>query len=186
MLNVIHFYIPWNVSLVPATSNGQKYKNTTSREEHKWFIMWQCGSDTVIFKWKLNIQIYSSPQFLFEKGRILSSCPSRFRFWTSPHCLMVVLLPSWGKNKCRALWIFIKCTWSADYHTKNISGWMRLSSKIQIVLSSGSVFVTNITKRQVNWFWWNFQCMLYMTQAITNYFLIALHRVCLNCVRLWI
>ena len=41
--------------------------------------------------------------FFIEKGRILSSCPSRFRFRTSPYCLMVVLLPSWGKNKCRAL-----------------------------------------------------------------------------------
>ena len=50
---------------------------------------------------RLNIQIYSSPHFFIEKGRILSSCPSRFR--TSPYCLMVVLLPSWGNNKCRAL-----------------------------------------------------------------------------------
>ena len=41
--------------------------------------------------------------FFIEKGRILSSCPSRFRFRTSPYCLMVVLLPSWGKNRCRAL-----------------------------------------------------------------------------------
>ena len=30
--------------------------------------------------------------------------PSRFRFRTSPCYLMVVLLPSWGKNKCRALY----------------------------------------------------------------------------------
>ena len=52
---------------------------------------------------RLNIQIYSSPHFFIEKGRILSSCPSRFRFRTSPYCLMVVLLPSWGNNKCRAL-----------------------------------------------------------------------------------
>ena len=45
-----------------------------------------------------------SPNFFIEKWRILSSCPSRFRFRTSPYCLMVVLLPSWGKNKCRALY----------------------------------------------------------------------------------
>ena len=47
--------------------------------------------------------------FFIEKGRILSSCPSRFRFRTSPYCLMVVLLPSWGKNKCRAL--VCVCVW---------------------------------------------------------------------------
>ena len=104
MFNVIHFYIPWNVFLVPVTSKWTEIKSTISREEHQWFIMWQCASDTVIFKWKLIIQIYCSPRFfLIEKGRILSSCPSRFRFRTSPHCLMVVLLPSWGKDKCRAL-----------------------------------------------------------------------------------
>ena len=44
------------------------------------------------------MQIYRSPRFFFnETGRILSLCPSRFRFRTSPYCLMVVLLPSWGK-----------------------------------------------------------------------------------------
>ena len=48
-----------------------------------------------------DIQFY--PICFIEKGRILSSCPSRFRFGTSPCCLMVVQLPSWGKNKCRAL-----------------------------------------------------------------------------------
>ena len=28
--------------------NGQKLKNTTSRDEHQWFIMWQCSSDKII------------------------------------------------------------------------------------------------------------------------------------------
>ena len=41
------------------------------------------------------------------KKRIVWLCPSRFRFRTSPCYLMVVLLPSWGKNKCRALKIYI-------------------------------------------------------------------------------
>ena len=35
--------------------------------------------------------------------KILWWCPSRFRFRTSPCYLMVVLLPSWGTNMCRAL-----------------------------------------------------------------------------------
>ena len=37
---------------------------------------------------------------------ILWLCPRRFRYRTSPYYLMVVLLPSWAKNKCRALSLF--------------------------------------------------------------------------------
>ena len=39
----------------------------------------------------------------YAKKIILSLCPSIFWFRTSPFCLMVVLLSSWGKNKRRAL-----------------------------------------------------------------------------------
>ena len=50
------------------------------------------------------------------------SCPSRFRFWTSPYCLMVVLLPSWGQIKCRALGSLTK-----RRHCCTITGpWIRL------------------------------------------------------------
>ena len=48
MFNVIHFYIPWNVFWSLWRRNGQKLKNTTSRDEHQWFIMWQCSSDIII------------------------------------------------------------------------------------------------------------------------------------------
>ena len=45
--NVIYFCSPWNVSLVPVTSEWTEIKkNTTSREEHQWFIVWQCASDS--------------------------------------------------------------------------------------------------------------------------------------------
>ena len=56
------------------------------------------------------IHIYVLPDFLgfffsslqMPKKRIWL-CPRRFWFRTSPYYLMVVLLPSWAINKCRAL-----------------------------------------------------------------------------------
>ena len=89
--------------------------NTTSRQEHWWFIMRQRASGKVNpeMKKQANIYIYMFSQIfcflllLYKcQKRISWPCPSRFRFWTSPWYLMVVLLPSWGKNKCRALLIF--------------------------------------------------------------------------------
>ena len=83
--------------------------NTTSRQEHWWFLMRQRASGTVNHEMKKK-PIYMFSQifcFLFLlykcQKRISWWCPSRFRFRTSPCYLMVVLLPSWGKNKCRAL-----------------------------------------------------------------------------------
>ena len=84
--------------------------NTTSRQEHWWFIMRQRASGTVNPEMKKQANIYMFSQIfcflllLYKcQKRISWSCPSRFRFRTSPWYLMVVLLPSWGKNKCRAL-----------------------------------------------------------------------------------
>ena len=83
--------------------------NTTSRQEHWWFLMRQRASGTVNPEMKkTNIYMFSQIfcfLFLLYKcqKRISWWCPSRFRFRTSPCYLMVVLLPSWGKNKCRAL-----------------------------------------------------------------------------------
>ena len=83
--------------------------NTTSRQEHWWFLMRQRASGTVNPEMKKpNIYMFSQIfcfLFLLYKcqKRISWWCPSRFRFRTSPCYLMVVLLPSWGKNKCRAL-----------------------------------------------------------------------------------
>ena len=84
--------------------------NTTSRQEHWWFLMRQRASGTVNPEMKKNniymfSQIFSFLFLLYKcQKRISWWCPSRFRFRTSPCYLMVVLLPSWGKNKCRALW----------------------------------------------------------------------------------
>ena len=76
MFNVIHFYIIWNVFLVPVTSKWTEIqKNTTSREEHQWIIMWQCASYTVILNEKINIQIYSSPRFFYRKGKNIIIMP---------------------------------------------------------------------------------------------------------------
>ena len=37
----IHFYIIWNVFLVPVTSKWTEINKITYREEHQWLIMWQ-------------------------------------------------------------------------------------------------------------------------------------------------
>ena len=72
--------------------------------------MRQRASGTVNPEMKKQANIYMFSQIfcflllLYKcQKRISWSCPSRFRFRTSPWYLMVVLLPSWGKNKCRAL-----------------------------------------------------------------------------------
>ena len=83
------------------------YTSLISLEMYSWSLWRQNGQKKLLEKNTSDLLcdsvLYSSPRIFFEKGRILSSCPSRFRFRTSPYSLMVVLRTSWGKNKCRAL-----------------------------------------------------------------------------------
>ena len=103
MFDVIHFCIPWNVFLVPVTSQWTEKKLL---EKNTSYLI--CDSVLQIQqswnkKWIYRYAVLPDFFFFFEKRRIFLSCPSRFRFRTSPYCLMVVLRTSWGKNKCRAL-----------------------------------------------------------------------------------
>ena len=59
------------------------------------------------------------------KKRILWLCPRRFRFRTSPYYLIVVLLPSWAKNKCRALPL---CGFATVCHQVRCMYWGHLSN----------------------------------------------------------
>ena len=111
-IQIFNFYISFNLlKRSPGPCDVKKSTgiiNTTSRQEHQWFIMWQCASETAILQYKISTQMTKViPVLLFfitnPQKITLSLCPSRFRFRTSPYCLMVVLLPSWGKNKRRAL-----------------------------------------------------------------------------------
>ena len=93
--------------------------------------MRQRASGTVNPEMKKQANIYMFSQIfcflllLYKcQKRISWSCPSRFRFRTSPWYLMVVLLPSWWKNKCRALPIItvflIHVTFSGLLHKLNV------------------------------------------------------------------
>ena len=108
-----------------------------------------------------DIQFY--PICFIEKGRILSSCPSRFRFGTIPCCLMVVQLPSWGKNKCRALgvgthffcggcsrWIHKKCSGISGTLKPQVSFICKRCTGL--VMSVDGIPKTEITVGSLRWY----------------------------------
>ena len=75
----MHFYILWNVFLVPVMSKWTEINEATSREEHQRFIMWQRASEAVNIEKKKevnleirikNYMIKVLPNFLLQKIHI--------------------------------------------------------------------------------------------------------------------
>ena len=62
----IHFYIIWNVFLVPVTSKWTEINKITYREEHQWLIMWQRHCLRHSKSWNKDINDQSSPRFFFS------------------------------------------------------------------------------------------------------------------------
>ena len=122
-LKCLMLYILYPLKCIPGPYDDKMDRNRKHNFQRRTPVIYHM---TMYFKHSnLEIKIeYAdipfSSIFFIEKGRILSSCPSRFRFRTSPYCLMVVLLPSWGKNKCRALccrqYVRLQLLWYLGYH----------------------------------------------------------------------
>ena len=106
--------------------------------------MRQHASDTLNPEIK-NKHICVLPDLLFfitnaKKKNITVMPKQRFRFRTSLCYSMVVLLPSWGKNKCLALYSFVYtsghcCRWRSRLEVKIMAGSLFVHCKIAYLYS---------------------------------------------------